>query len=395
MKLDYSNIQERKDRLKVWWQNEDIDRPCVGFNCPYLDSEITNLNQITDFYIGFCLAKNHDNIEGCLDEFEFLMDNIYSGGDNIYSFFPNYGAGSVAALFGVEPEYSKGSDKYGPVGETVWYLNEIPIEEVISRLENTELNKNNEWYVRYLNIIEYAAKRAGKDYSIAMIDLGGVLDVLSSLLGPKNVILTMRRDPKIIERACSLILEKMQKLYNDLQALIDKYSDGCDSWLNLWCPDHYYPVQSDFSAMLNPNWFKRFGLPFIKEQAEQLDYAIYHLDGENQINHLDELLSLDCIDGIQWVPGAGKEITASTKWMPLYKKIQAAGKKVILNQFEDGTKINFFYEKLDPNLLYISTFFMDRFRAEFYLPKFLGGQGGEGNFRKFKRTRKKELKENN
>lgn len=392
MDLHYTNTEERKERLKAWWRNEDINRPCIGFNCPFLDSKIANVSEITDFYIGFCLAKDYDNIEGCLDKFEYLMDNIYSGGDNIYSFFPNYGAGSLATIFGVEPEYMEGSDKHGPVAETVWYLEEIPVEELIPRLENTELNKNNEWYARYLRVIEYAAKRAGQKYSIAMIDLGGVLDVLSSLLSPTKVILTMRRNPKLIEKACSLILEKMQKLYNDLQALIDKYSDGCDSWLNLWCPDHYYPVQSDFSAMLNPKWFKQFGLPFIKAQAERLEHAIYHLDGEKQITHLDELLALECLDGIQWVPGAGKEITASEKWMPLYKKIQAAGKKVILNQFENPTKITHFYEELDPNLLYISSFFMDRFRAEFYLPEFIGGQGGKGNFRKFKRERKKELK---
>jgi hypothetical protein len=35
---------------------------------------------------------------------------------------------------------------------------------------------------------------------------------------------------------------------------------------------------------------------------------------------------------------------------------------------------------------------MDRFRAEFYLPEFVGGKGGKGNFRKFKRERKRELK---
>jgi len=261
-------------------------------------------------------------------------------------------------------------------------------------LENTELNSKNEWYARFLRILEYATKRGGNDYTIAMTDLGGVLDVLSSLLGPTKLVLSMRKNPTIIEKACSIILEKMLKLYEDLQAIIDKHSRGCDSWLNLWCPDHYYPVQSDFSAMLNPKWFKRFGLLFIKRQAEQLDHAIYHLDGENQITHLDDLLSLDCIDGIQWVPGAGKEITASMDWMPLYKKVQAADKKVVLNQFENPTLMNAFYEKLNPNLLYISSFFIDRFRAEFYLPKFVGGKGGEGNFRKFKRERKKELKEN-
>ncbi|TXT67461.1 MAG: hypothetical protein BAJALOKI1v1_90033 [Promethearchaeota archaeon] len=393
MIFEDNDIQQTKDRLSAWWNNEGLDRPCIGFNFPFTNSKITSVDEITDFFMSFCLAKNPDGIKSCMDKFEELKENLYAGGESIYSFRPNYGAGSLAAVFGVEPEYMKGSDKFGPLAETVWYLKEMAPDEAITLLEETKLDKNNEWYSRFLNIVEYAAKRAEKgNYTIAMIDLGGVLDVLSSLLGPKNIILNMKRNPELIENACTLILEKEKRVFSDLQTIIDKHSLGCNSWLNLWCPKHYYPVQSDFSAMLSPKWFKRFALPYIKEQAEDLDFAVYHLDGENQIAHLNDLLSLDCLDGIQWVPGAGKEITSSMQWMPLYEKIQAAGKKVILTNFEDSTMIPLFYEKLDPDLLYISRFFLDRFRAEFYLPEFIGGKGGKGNFRKFKRERKKEIK---
>jgi 5-methyltetrahydrofolate--homocysteine methyltransferase len=387
------NIQEIKKRLGRWWNNEDTDRPCMGYNHPFYGKIISSLNEVTDFYIPFCLARNPDGIEVCLDQFEELKQKIYSGGENIYSFFPNYGAGCLAAILGIEPEYQKGSNKYGAVGETVWYMGKIHPDNVVSHIQEIELNNDNEWYARYLRVIEYAAKRAQKDYTIAMTDVGGVLDVLSSLLGPEKLILTMRRNPEIIDECCRLILEKILILYDSLQAIIDNHCQGCDSWLNLWCPDHYYPIQCDFAAMLNPKWFKRFALPYIEQQAEHMDHAVYHLDGENQIVHLDDLLALESLDGIQWVPGAGKEITASYKWMSLYEKIQAAGKKVILNQFEDPTLITEFYHKLNPDLLYISCFFLDEIRAEFYLPEFIGGEGAKGNFGRYKRKRKKELRE--
>jgi len=393
MNIEEKDIQKTKKRLKKWWNNEETDRPCIGYNYPYYGKKISSVSEVMEFFIPFCLAKYPDGIEQCLDRFEELKEKIYSGGDNFYSYFPNYGAGCPAAIFGIEPEYRKGSDKYGIMSETVWYRGEISAKNIISHLEDIKLDETNEWYSRFLKITEYAAKRTNGDYTIAVLDLGGVLDVLSSLMGPQNIILTMKREPEIIDEACSLLLEKMLILYDNLQKRIDRYCDGSDSWLNLWCPTHYYPVQCDFAAMLNPQWFKRFALPYIKEQAEHMNHAIYHLDGENQLVHLDDLLSLECIDGIQWVPGAGKTITASCKWMPLYKKIQAAGKKIDLNAFEDPTLITDFYEKLDPSLLYISCFFLDIFRAEFYLPEFVGGMAGKGNFRQYKRKRKKEMRE--
>lgn len=392
MKMEEKDIQETKDRLKKWWNNEQTERPCIGFNYPYYGEKIASVSEIMEFFIPFCLAKYPDGISKCLDRFEELKEKIYSGGDNLYSYFPNYGAGCPAAMFGIDPEYRKGSDKYGIMSETVWYRGKIPADRIIPHLESIELNDENEWYSRFLNITEYAAKRANGDYTIAVLDLGGILDVLSSLMGAENVVLSMKRTPNIIDEACSILLDKILILYDNLQSIIDQYCDGSDSWLNLWCPTHYYPVQCDFAAMLNPDWFDRFALPYIKKQAEHMDHAIYHLDGENQITHLDKLLDLDCIDGIQWVPGAGKEITASFKWMQLYKKIQASGKKVILNAFEDPTLIDEFYQKLDPDLLYVSCFFLDKFRAEFYLPEFVGGLGGKGNFRQYKRKRKRELR---
>lgn len=352
--IENKNIKNTKKRLTRWWNNEETDRPCIGFNYPFYGKNISSVSELMEFFIPFCLAKHPDGIKQCMDKFEELKEKIYSGGDNLYSYRPNYGAGCTAAMFGVEPEYQEGSDKYGIMSKTVWFRAEIPPHKIISHLDNTKLNEDNEWYSRYLRVTEYAAKRANGNYAVAILDLGGILDVLSSLMGPQNLILTMKRNPEIVDEACSLLLDKILILYDNLQGIIDQYCEGSDSWLNLWCPTHYYPVQCDFAAMLNPDWFKRFALPYIKKQAEHMDHAIYHLDGENQITHLDDLLELDCLDGIQWVPGAGKEITASFEWMPLYDKIQDANKKVVLNAFEDPTLITEFYEKLESDLLFIT-----------------------------------------
>jgi hypothetical protein len=59
-------------------------------------------------------------------------------------------------------------------------------------------------------------------------------------------------------------------------------------------------------------------------------YSVYHWDGPDEVKHLDALLSLDDLKAIQWTPGAGQPPTASLRWMPLYKRVQAEGKCLIL-----------------------------------------------------------------
>ena len=83
-------------------------------------------------------------------------------------------------------------------------------------------------------------------------------------------------------------------------------------------------LQSDFSAMISPRMFEMFVLPDLATCCEKIDYAFYHLDGKGQINHLDLLLSLVELAGIQWIPGEGQPPPSS--WLSLLKRIIDAGK---------------------------------------------------------------------
>ena len=83
-------------------------------------------------------------------------------------------------------------------------------------------------------------------------------------------------------------------------------------------------LQSDFAYMISPQMFKRFVLPDLAACCDALDHAFYHLDGKGQIAHLDMLLSLERLRGIQWIPGDGQP--PPEKWLPLLKRIRDSGK---------------------------------------------------------------------
>ena len=204
----------------------------------------------------------------------------------------------MASVLGIDPQFD---------GNTVWFSRPTSIDDIIPILESVELNKNNEWYSRLLRITEVAAKHAGKEYAIAFTDLGGVLDIISSFLGPKDLIVAMKRKPHIIDICRAIIVEKWLKVYKDLREIIDRYGDGFTNWLNVWAPKDWYPIQCDISAMLSPKYFERFALEDIITLTEHMEYSIYHCDGPGQLIHLDSLLSIPALNGIQWVPGAGDE----------------------------------------------------------------------------------------
>jgi hypothetical protein len=89
-----------------------------------------------------------------------------------------------------------------------------------------------------------------------------------------------------------------------------------------------YPVSCDFICMISPKMFQDAILPSLYAEIQWLDHSIYHLDGPGALRHLDALLDLPELDGIQWVFGAGNE--PARKWIDVYKRIQAAGKCIQL-----------------------------------------------------------------
>ncbi len=359
------DIKEAKERMAAWWNHELIDRPVISYYFPKRSGSIGGY--LDALGQDWSLAQNFDDLELFVNGFEKRAIKTYYGGESIPSLFPNYGPGIVAAVFGVIPQFKS---------ETMWFSRPTKPEDIIQLLENTELNMNNEWYARLLRITTQGSERAAQmGYQFSITDVGGVLDILSSFLGPTDLILTMKRQPQIIDNCRQIILEKLLKIYDDLYAIIKKNCNGFNAWLNVWCPKSWYPTQCDFIAMLNPKWFKRFVLPDLVTQIEHMDYAIHHMDGPYQIPFLDDLLAIDHLSGIQWVPGAGRPPQGSDDWMPIYRKIQQAGKNVVIDSLPED--VPHLYKHLDPKGLYVRAGFASEISANFYLPSFIGGQDGE------------------
>jgi 5-methyltetrahydrofolate--homocysteine methyltransferase len=76
--------------------------------------------------------------------------------------------------------------------------------------------------------------------------------------------------------------------------------------------------------MISPRMFERFVLPDLIACCDHLDHGFYHLDGKGEIPHLDMLLAIPRLRGIQWIPGDGQP--TPDRWLPLLKRIRDGGK---------------------------------------------------------------------
>jgi 5-methyltetrahydrofolate--homocysteine methyltransferase len=135
-------------------------------------------------------------------------------------------------------------------------------------------------------------------------------------------------DPDAVDELCRRLTPLWLRYYRELSALVEPAGRGTSSWAPLWSPGRTCILECDFSYMIGPGSFARWVAPFVTACCAELDHGFYHLDGKGQIPHLDHLLAIPGLKGVQWIPGAGQPEAADPVWWPLLKRIRDAGKLV-------------------------------------------------------------------
>jgi 5-methyltetrahydrofolate--homocysteine methyltransferase len=198
------------------------------------------------------------------------------------------------------------------------------------------LDPNNAWWRRVLELTRRAVERWGSSIAVGHTDLGGNLDILASLLTSERLLFDVYDHPAEVMRLVNSLTRLWLRYYDELHALIAPAGRGTTPWAAIWSPARCYMLQSDFAYMISPRMFERFVLPDLAACCEELEHAFYHLDGVGQIAHLDMLLSLERLRGIQWIPGDGQP--PPEDWLPLLKRIRDAGKLCQLYVSGEGAR---------------------------------------------------------
>jgi 5-methyltetrahydrofolate--homocysteine methyltransferase len=126
------------------------------------------------------------------------------------------------------------------------------------------------------------------------------------------------------------------RYYDELYDIIQASGRGTTPWAAIWSPGRTYMLQCDFAYMISPQMFERFVMPDLADCCDSLDHGFYHLDGKGQIRHLDMLLSLERLRGIQWIPGDGQPPPEG--WLPLLKRIREGDKLCQLYVTPEGAR---------------------------------------------------------
>ena len=300
-----------KSNAGKWWVAE-LGRPLLHAELqgltPAIEKPEHPLYDFVPFY-DFSLP-----VEKIVDAWNYKLATTRFLGDAFPSVRPNFGPGSIAAYLGAKVENGNG---------TVWFepTSALPIEEI-----TFAYLPDNPWYLRTQKLIEAAMDRWQGMVQVAMTDLGGNLDILSTFRPSEKLLLDLLDAPHEVKRLTWQAHELWWRYFDRFNSITRPQCPGYSGWNRMFSDQPSYVLQCDFCYMISLDMFDEFVKPELTKTAEKLSNVVYHLDGPGQLTHLDSILEIDAIDCIQWVPGDGSATVEH--WPQVYRKITAAGKKI-------------------------------------------------------------------
>jgi hypothetical protein len=291
----------------AWWEGE-LERPLV-----YL--AVTDPVPAAPRY-GYLSNYPLDMpADAIADLYEPVFAATHYYGDAFPAWWVNFGPGIMAGFMGAHV------NSVSEPSETVWFT---PGQKVDLATLDLAYDPRNAWWRRVKDLTTAMVERWAGCVAVGHTDLGGNLDILASFRETETLLLEVIDCPERVEWLVRQITALWLRYYDELDALIRPACRGTSCWTPIWSTGRTYMLQCDFSFMISPAMFERFVLPDLAACCDHLDHGFYHLDGKGEIPHLDLLLSIPRLRGIQWIPGDGQP--PPEEWLPLLKRIRDGGK---------------------------------------------------------------------
>jgi len=337
-----------QDRMDAWWHNAIIDRAVVQVTAPreglspeeYAQlvspgEDVQEIRQLTGWF------TDPDEV---IPRLERIVEATYWGGEAFPIVFP-----VSIRLVAILSAYLGCPYSVHPGSNTGWA---DPIIDDWSTRRTFRFEPDNPWWLKTKALLSAAGQRAEGRYYIGVPDLNGPGEILALLRGTDRLALDLvDEEPETIVSALNEVNKAWLRYWQAATGIIHQWVEGYLFWMGIWSSLPAIDLQNDFSCLISTGMFERFFLPALEEQTQWVQRTIYHLDGPGAIRHLDLLLDLPELDGIQWVPGAGAP--SASHWIRLLRRIQARGKLIQL--YCEPWEIEVLLTELEPEGLLLST----------------------------------------
>ena len=322
-------------RIYAWYEGSIIDRVPIRFSRHNVEYEnVDSYNQ----WQGKELKKRWFDTEYQLNLFKNTIQAKSFKAETFPVYWPNLGPDVYAAFFG-------NSLRFGEI--TSW---SEPLIKEGDDISHIKFDKKNQYFVKLEQMMSMALTECEGKYLVGYTDLHTGLDCVMAWMGQNALCLDLYDNPQNIKQLLELATRDFNLIYDHFDSILKQNNQLSVTWMEIPSFEKIHIPSCDFSALISPEHFREFYLPYLKKEVTHFTHNIFHMDGRGVANHLDAILEISQISAIQWVQGVGKD-KPILQWIPLIKKIQRAGKSVVVDLHRN--ELEEFIQSIKPEGLFI------------------------------------------
>ena len=300
-------------RIEAWYCGDIIDRAPVRFS-----AHNAEYGKVYEKDRWGSLKERWFDVEYQLEKFERGMEGNPFLGETFPAYWPNLGPNAYPNMLGCGVEY-------GDV--TTWAGHGL---KSCRELDKIRFSRENETFKKLEELTRAALDRCGDRYIVGYTDIHPGFDCADAFRGTQELFLDLYDDPEGVKELVAKCSADFEFVFGYFNGILREHGHPSNTWINIPSFDLFHIPGPDLSAMLSNSQFREFILPVLKNEVRAASRVIFHMDGRGVAGHIDDILEVPGINAVQWVQGVGADAPIM-QWIPLIKKIQAAGKGVVID----------------------------------------------------------------
>ena len=301
--------REARDRMIAWWATGQADRVVAKVSSPKAGAPPRQTRgsareQATDLDIIF-------------DNLDRLHASTWYGAESFPMHFIYLAPATMGVFLGAPLEFRD---------ESAWQ-GRLPL--TWDQADQIAFDPDNRWWRFMVEQTRTSCQRSQGRYIVTVSGGGALADVMVNLLGCEETLLALIERPADVLGLRDRMLQWALAMNEEVSAILRRHQFGSADWLRMWAPGIYHSTQCDLCVMLSPKMFNDFFLEEIRQECRHLDYSLYHLDGVAAVRHLDALLGIEELGGIQWNPEP--QFSDPLPYVDVFRRVQERGKKLFIS----------------------------------------------------------------
>lgn len=309
------DFEQAMQRVYAWYEGEILDRAPVRFMA---HNAAFNLGDVEGKRSPEEQKKRWFDVERRVEDYVRSIEGKRFLGETFPVFDPNLGPDVYAAFYGAELTFGE---------VTSW---SHPIVHDWDDMVRLKLDMHNEYFKTIEALMLCAIERCAGKALVGYTDLHPSVDCAMAWRGTERFCLDLYEAPDRAKELIEIAYRDFHTIYDHFDRILKSHHLPSVCWIGLPSFGRFHVPSCDFSAMISTEHFVEFSLPALLHEIQTMTHVVYHVDGRGVARHLDHILAVPQINGIQWVQEMG-EARPIMQWVPLIKKIQAAGKGVIVD----------------------------------------------------------------